>query len=104
MARDGGVVRIERRTDGGVRVHAFGRSARLPRSRAVRMSLAALLMSGGLLWFLPVLGLWMVPLGLLVLAVDHPPAERLAKWMVARGRHARQRARARLRRRGPGTP
>ncbi|MYH89301.1 MAG: hypothetical protein F4128_00340, partial [Gammaproteobacteria bacterium] len=28
------------------------------------------LLLGGLLWFLPVLGLWMIPLGLLVLSTN----------------------------------
>jgi hypothetical protein len=32
-----------------------------------------LLICGGLLGFLPILGLWMLPLGLLLLAEDVPP-------------------------------
>lgn len=38
----------------------------------VRLPLALLFIAGGLLSFLPVLGLWMLPLGLLLLAVDLP--------------------------------
>lgn len=38
----------------------------------LRLPLAFLLMIGGLFAFLPVLGLWMIPLGLLLLAVDLP--------------------------------
>jgi hypothetical protein len=38
----------------------------------VRFPIALLLIFGGLLGFLPVLGLWMLPLGLLLLAVDLP--------------------------------
>lgn len=34
------------------------------------------LLLGGLLWFLPVLGLWMIPLGLLVLSTNFPWARR----------------------------
>ncbi|WP_210529963.1 hypothetical protein [Rubellimicrobium arenae] len=36
------------------------------------MPVALLLMLGGLLSFLPFLGVWMLPLGLLLLAVDLP--------------------------------
>ncbi len=39
----------------------------------IRLPLALLLTVGGMFWFLPVLGLWMLPLGLLLLAVDLPP-------------------------------
>ncbi|WP_136646261.1 hypothetical protein [Tabrizicola sp. YIM 78059] len=38
----------------------------------VRFPLALLLIAGSLLSFLPFLGLWMLPLGLLLLAVDLP--------------------------------
>jgi hypothetical protein len=38
----------------------------------VRLPLALLLIVGGLVSFLPVLGIWMLPLGLLLLAVDLP--------------------------------
>jgi hypothetical protein len=42
------------------------------RWRPVRLPLALLLIFGGLVSFLPVLGVWMLPLGLLLLAVDLP--------------------------------
>jgi hypothetical protein len=38
----------------------------------VRFPLALILIAGGLFSFLPVLGIWMLPLGLLLLAVDLP--------------------------------
>ena len=38
----------------------------------VRLPLALLLIVGGVFSFLPVLGIWMLPLGLLLLAVDLP--------------------------------
>lgn len=44
----------------------------LPRSQWARIVLGILLIFGGLLGFLPVLGFWMLPLGLLVLSVDLP--------------------------------
>jgi hypothetical protein len=49
------------------------------------MGLGAGLVVGGLLGFLPVLGFWMVPLGIAVLAVDIPAARRLWRWTRRRG-------------------
>ena len=46
------------------------REFHLPRSRLVRLVIGLLLIVGGLLGFLPVLGFWMIPLGLLILSVD----------------------------------
>lgn len=43
---------------------------RMPKSRIGRTILGVLLIMGGLLWFLPVLGLWMMPLGVIVLSYD----------------------------------
>jgi hypothetical protein len=40
--------------------------------RWVRVPVAFLLMAGGVLAFLPVLGLWMLPLAFLLLAIDIP--------------------------------
>ncbi|MGY3466517.1 hypothetical protein ACVW0I_003388 [Bradyrhizobium sp. LM6.11] len=43
-----------------------------PSSRWVRIPSGALLIVGGVLSFLPVLGVWMLPLGLALLAEDVP--------------------------------
>lgn len=45
---------------------------RKPSSRWVRLPAAVALIAGGLLAFLPVFGLWMIPLGLVLLAQDLP--------------------------------
>lgn len=45
---------------------------RRPYARLVRIPLGILFVCGGFLAFLPILGLWMLPLGLLLLAVDLP--------------------------------
>ena len=59
-----------------------------PRSRIVRIPLALLLIACGLLGFLPVVGFWMLPIGLALLAEDLPflrrPARRLMAWVEAR--------------------
>jgi len=43
---------------------------RQPAARLIRIPLAILLILGGIFSFLPVLGIWMLPLGLLLLALD----------------------------------
>ena len=48
-------------------------------NRHVRTILGVLLMVGGILGFLPVLGYWMLPLGLSLLAVDWAWARRLSR-------------------------
>ncbi len=58
----------------------FGnRRLALPASRIFRILLGIGLCIGGLLAFLPVLGIWMLPLGILVLSVDLPPVRRLRR-------------------------
>jgi hypothetical protein len=52
------------------RVSHFIRWLRKPSSFAARMAVAILLMLGGIFSFLPVLGIWMLPLGLLLIAQD----------------------------------
>ena|SRR5437868_733367 len=56
----------------------FGtRSISLPRNRALRIALGVVLvLAGALGGWLPILGFWMVPLGLIVLSVDIPAVRR----------------------------
>jgi hypothetical protein len=58
---------------------------RQPSSRLVRIPLAILLIVGGIFSFLPVLGLWMLPLGLVLFAQDLPflekPTARTLGWI-----------------------
>jgi hypothetical protein len=49
--------------------------------RWARIPIGVLFMVGGVLGFLPVLGLWMLPLGLAVLAIDIPLAARAYRWL-----------------------
>ncbi|WEJ56617.1 hypothetical protein [Devosia sp. FJ2-5-3] len=60
--------RLERRIP-GFAARALAR-VRRPEARFVRIPLGILLVLGGIFSFLPVLGIWMLPLGLLLLAVD----------------------------------
>ncbi|QIG99645.1 MULTISPECIES: hypothetical protein [unclassified Bradyrhizobium] len=70
---------------------------RKPSSRYVRIPLAFLLIIGGIFSFLPVLGLWMLPLGLLLFAQDVPflqkPTAQLLGW-IERKWTERERAKA----------
>jgi hypothetical protein len=61
------------------RIKIGGRSVTLPRSRLLRMALGTALVFCGALGFLPILGFWMIPLGLGVLSYDWPPARRAAR-------------------------
>ena len=66
----------------GKRLREGGKAA-LDRFRAwprwLRVTLGLLLIIGGILGFLPVLGFWMLPLGLAILAIDIPLAARAAR-------------------------
>ena len=61
---------------------------RKPSSFAVRLAVALLLIVGGMFSFLPVLGLWMLPLGLLFIAQDVPVLQRpllnTLRWVEAK--------------------
>lgn len=59
-----------------------GHHVPLPRSKALRIGLGAVLVLGGTIGFLPVLGFWMIPLGLLVLSIDLPAARRLRRRAI----------------------
>lgn len=51
----------------------FGKhTINLPRNRVARTLVGVALIVCGILGFLPVLGFWMIPLGLLVLSIDSP--------------------------------
>lgn len=60
----------------------------VPRSKAGRIVTGTALVGGGFLGFLPILGFWMVPLGLIVLSHDLPAVRsrrrRLTVWWSRR--------------------
>ena len=66
-------------------------SVKLPKTRMARMALGFALVAGGILGFLPVLGFWMIPVGLLVLSHDIAAVRRFRRrtalwWARRRGR------------------
>ena len=75
----------------------LGRTFVMPRSRFVRIVIGCLLIAGGILGFLPVLGFWMVPLGLVVLSYEFATVRRWRRrmevwWAERRGRRRRAQA------------
>jgi hypothetical protein len=52
------------------KITVFGREFTMPRSRGLRIAIGIVLTIGGILGFLPILGFWMVPIGLLVLSYE----------------------------------
>jgi hypothetical protein len=78
-----GIDRLERRLSPGVarRLHRL----RHPSARWIRIPVGCLMIVGGLLSFLPVLGIWMLPLGLVLLAYDVPALKPLVGRTLIRG-------------------
>ena len=66
-------------------VGRFVRWLRGPTMRPYRIPVGILLMIGGLFSFLPILGIWMIPLGLVLLSQDLPflraPLLRFLGWL-----------------------
>lgn len=64
------------------KVRVFNSQWHLPKSKPLRIGLGILLIGCGLLGFLPILGFWMFPLGLLVLSVDLPSVRRWRRQLT----------------------
>jgi len=64
---------------------------RRPEARHVRFPAGVLFILGSFLWILPVFGLWMLPLGIVLLAEDIPPLRRWTgrrlEWIEHRRPH-----------------
>ncbi len=62
----------------------FGeREIPLPSWKPLRIALGIAFLIGGVFAILPVLGLWMIPVGLLILSVDFPPVRRFRRRMTS---------------------
>jgi hypothetical protein len=59
-----------------------------------------------MLWFLPILGLWMLPLGIMVLSIDFHPLRRARRrfetWWGRRRKHATAAGSEPDQKKGPG--
>lgn len=77
------------------RVKVFGRKFHLPRNRPLRVVMGLAFVAMGFVGFLPVVGFWMIPVGLVILSVDSPLARRLRRraevWALRRYNRWRRR-------------
>ena len=83
------------------RIRSIVRFVRRPSARWLRIPTGLLLTVGGVLWFLPISGLWMLPIGLALLADDVQSLQSLRSrtldwvehhrpdWPARRGANAR---------------
>ena len=72
-------------------ISLFGREFVMPQSRRARIIIGCVLVFLGCFGFLPVLGFWMIPLGLLILSYEFSRVRRWRRrssvwWGVRRGR------------------
>src|SRR4051794_35600986 len=67
---------------------------RRPQARLLRLPLGILFIIGSFFWFLPVLGLWFLPVGLMLIAQDVPvlrrPVGKMALYLHDRWSHLRK--------------
>lgn len=89
----GGKARVKapRRT-----ISIMGRQLPMPRSRRMRIATGVTLVILGMFGFLPVLGFWMIPLGILVLSYEFASVRRFRRrfeiwWAERRGRRRSRR-------------
>jgi hypothetical protein len=78
----------------------FVPALRNPWVAVIRIPLGILFVAGGFLAILPIFGLWMIPLGLLLLAVDVPLLRPVVTSGIIRTRRRAEIWRRRWRRRG----
>jgi hypothetical protein len=87
------------------KINVIGYQVSVPGHPLLRILLGIVLVLGGFLGFLPILGFWMVPVGLAILAIDIPPVRRLQRRMnVAFGNWLHRRWPGIARRFGYGEP
>ncbi|MHA1573981.1 MAG: hypothetical protein ACTSX8_08295 [Alphaproteobacteria bacterium] len=65
-------------------IRLFNRRVKIPAGRATRTALGGGLVVGGVIGFMPVLGFWMIPAGLIVLSVDSARVRRLNRRVTVR--------------------
>lgn len=89
LARDQRLDRLIERLPSSIRPAV--RWLRRPSARLVRLPMGVLLCAGGVFGMLPMLGFWMLPLGILLLAEDLPPlrraTDRMLDWLERRRPH-----------------
>jgi UPF0716 family protein affecting phage T7 exclusion len=64
------------------KIHFAGRDFHLPAAQWLRVVIGLIFIVGGLLGFMPILGFWMIPVGLLILSVDIPMVRRWRRQLT----------------------
>jgi hypothetical protein len=77
------------------RFRAFFERLREPHYRWLRVPIGFALVLAGMVGFLPILGFWMIPLGLSLLALDFAWADKANRWIMRKVRAALAWARTR---------
>ena len=76
------------------RVRLGNREFKAPGTPLTRTIAGIALIFGGVLGFLPILGFWMIPLGIIILSVDFHPMRRFRRKVEVRWGRWRQNARS----------
>ena len=79
--------RFDREFDRIARIAPFIQRLRRPGWMIGRIVVGVFFILGGFLAILPVFGLWMIPLGLLLLAIDIPALQGPLATVLVKGRH-----------------
>ena len=66
------------------KINIIGYKFGVPGHPLLRMALGVAFVLGGAVGFLPVLGFWMIPVGLAILAIDIPPVRRFQRRMTVK--------------------
>lgn len=62
----------------------FGKEFTLPRHKWLRILLGIAFITGGILGFLPILGIWMLPLGIVILSIDISAVRRFRRKVMVK--------------------
>ncbi len=71
-------------------IKIFNRKFKVPQQKWLRILLGISLIIGGILGFLPIVGFWMLPLGIVVLSMDIPIVRRLKRKIALKWARRRQ--------------
>ncbi len=71
-------------------IKIFNRKLKVPQQKWLRILLGISLIIGGILGFLPIVGFWMLPLGIVVLSMDIPIVRRLKRKIALKWARRRQ--------------
>lgn len=66
-------------------INFLGKRIPVPSNIILRVGLGLFMIIGGVFSFLPILGAWMLPLGLLILSIDFPPVRRFRRIATVKG-------------------